>query len=145
VLGSRWVPGGRVENWPLRRRLLSRAGNRYAQAALGIDVRDATGGFRAMRVDALQRISVAGVASQGYCFQVDLLWKALLAGLVVTEVPIMFTERTAGRSKMSSDIVAEALIRVTGWGLGRRLHQVRELVVNHRPLPSVRGGSTHIA
>ena len=80
VLGSRWVPGGRTERWPLRRQWLSRAGNRYARIALGIDVRDATGGFRAFRTAALGRIDLSGVASQGYCFQVDLVWKALVAG-----------------------------------------------------------------
>ena len=141
VLGSRWVPGGRTERWPLRRRWLSRAGNRYTRIALGIDVRDATGGFRAFRTAALSRIDLRGVASQGYCFQVDLVWKALVAGLSVTEVPIVFTERIEGRSKMSSRIVAEALLRVTVWGLVRRLQETCELTVHHRRLPSVRRGT----
>jgi dolichol-phosphate mannosyltransferase len=145
VLGSRWVAGGNVEDWPVRRQLLSRAGNRYARVALGIDVQDATGGFRAIRTDALQRIPLGGVASEGYCFQVDLLWKALLAGLAVVEVPIVFTERTSGRSKMSSRIVLEALLRVTEWGMARRFEQAGELLLHGRRLPSVRSGSTHAA
>ncbi len=143
VLGSRWVPGGRTERWPLHRQWFSRAGNRYARTALGIDVQDATGGFRAFRVRALERLDLSGVASQGYCFQVDLVWKSLLAGLAVTEVPIVFTERAEGRSKMSSSIVLEALLRVTGWGVVRRFREARELVVHGRRLPSVR--TSHLA
>lgn len=140
VLGSRWVPGGRTERWPLRRQWLSQAGNLYARLALGIDVRDATGGFRVFRTAALLRLDLRGVSSQGYCFQVDLVWKALLAGLSVVEVPIVFTERLEGTSKMGSSIVAEALLRVTGWGLERRARQVAELVLHRRRLPSVRRG-----
>jgi dolichol-phosphate mannosyltransferase len=143
VLGSRWVPGGRTERWPLRRQWLSRGGNLYTRLALGIDVRDATGGFRAFRTAALGRIDLRGVASQGYCFQVDLTWKALVAGLSVTEVPIVFTERLEGRSKMSSRIVAEALLRVTGWGIARRIQEARELALHGRRLPSVR--TSHLA
>lgn len=143
VLGSRWVPGGRTERWPLRRQWLSRGGNLYARTALGIDVKDATGGFRAFRVEALGRLDLSGVASQGYCFQVDLVWKALVAGLTVTEVPIVFTERIEGHSKMSSSIVLEALLRVTGWGVVRRLQDARELVLHGRRLPSVR--TSHLA
>ena len=142
ALGSRWVPGGRVENWPAQRLLLSRGGNRYARAALGIDVRDATGGFRAFRAAALERIHLGRVASQGYCFQVDLVWRALQAGLTVVEVPIVFTERTHGASKMSRSIVAESLVRVTWWGLRRRARDLAEVLVHHRRLPSVREGSS---
>jgi dolichol-phosphate mannosyltransferase len=138
VLGSRWVPGGRTVGWPLRRQWLSRGGNRYVRLALGIDVRDATGGFRAFRVAALRSLDLAGVASQGYCFQVDLVWRALVAGLSVAEVPIVFTERAAGHSKMSGDIVAEALLRVTGWGVARRFQEVRSLLLHGRRLPPVR-------
>ena len=125
VLGSRWVAGGRVENWPLHRLLLSRAGNAYARAALGLPVRDATGGFRAFRATSLHRLSLSDVASQGYCFQIDLLRRALQAGLSVTEVPITFTDRTVGRSKMTGRIVLESLLRVTGWAASRRLAQAR--------------------
>lgn len=144
ALGSRWVPGGRVENWPRRRLLLSRGGNWYTRIALGIDIRDATGGFRAFRADALQRIRLADVASHGYCFQVDLLWRALLAGLRVVEVPIVFTERVHGVSKMDGAIVFESLRMVGWWGLRRRLRAVYELVVHHRRLSSVRANSSKV-
>jgi len=138
VLGSRWVAGGSVENWPLRRLALSRAGNLYTRVALGIRIKDATGGFRAFRSDALQRIDLTSVASHGYCFQVDLLWRALERGLRVVETPITFTERLAGESKMSGSIVRESLARVTRWGLERRSRELRELFLHHRRLPSVR-------
>ncbi len=101
VLGSRWVPGGQVENWPWYREVLSRGGNLYTRLALGIAVRDATGGFRVFTRAALERIELAGIASKGYCFQVDLCWRALEAGLRVVETPITFTEREHGVSKMS--------------------------------------------
>jgi len=141
VLGSRWVTGGRVENWPMRRAILSRGGNLYARLALGIGVRDATGGYRVYRTTALDRIGLDDVASHGYCFQLDLVWRALQAGLVVTEVPITFIERTRGVSKMSGGIVRESLIRVTRWGLARRVRSARERVLHGRPLPSVRATS----
>ncbi|MEA9985461.1 MULTISPECIES: polyprenol monophosphomannose synthase [Subtercola] len=142
VLGSRWVEGGRVENWPAKRKLLSRGGNLYAQLALGIAVKDATGGFRAYRSSALERIGLTAVESHGYCFQLDLVWRALQAGLRVVEVPITFTERTVGESKMSGSIVRESLVRVTVWGLRRRAQAVRAVVVNHHRLPSVRATSS---
>ncbi len=142
ALGSRWVPGGRVENWPASRLLLSRGGNWYTRLALGISVRDATGGFRAFRAEALRRIDLDAVASQGYCFQVDLVWRALQAGLTVVEVPIVFTERIHGVSKMSRSIVLESLTKVAGWGTRRRMNAVWELVVHHRRLRSVRANSS---
>ena len=117
VLGSRWVPGGSVVNWPLRRRFLSRAGSTYARIALGLPVRDVTGGYRAFTADALREIGYQDVLSQGYCFQIDMLWKAYSAGLRISEVPITFVERVHGESKMSSGIVKEAILRVTLWGL----------------------------
>jgi dolichol-phosphate mannosyltransferase len=120
VLGSRWVPGGQVRNWPRHRLALSRGGNAYTRVALGMPLRDATGGYRAFRREALQRIQLDGVQSAGYCFQVDLAWRALQAGLRVVEVPITFVEREIGESKMSSTIVAEALLRVTRWGVADR-------------------------
>jgi dolichol-phosphate mannosyltransferase len=138
VLGSRWVAGGSVENWPLRRLLLSRGGNLYTRAALGIAVRDATGGFRAFRARALQSIDLRSVESQGYCFQVDLLWRALEHGLTVVETPITFTERVSGESKMSGSIVRESLLKVTAWGVQRRMRELRELFLYRRRLPSVR-------
>lgn len=127
VLGSRWVRGGRVENWPRRREVLSRGGNTYVRLALGVPLRDATAGFRAYRADLLRRLDLGTVASQGYCFQVDMAWRAVQAGGVVVEVPIRFVERTEGQSKMSRHIVAEALVRVTAWGVRRRLTQVADL------------------
>jgi dolichol-phosphate mannosyltransferase len=142
ALGSRWVPGGAVENWPARRLLLSRGGNWYTRLALGIDIRDATGGFRAFRSEALRRIHLDDVASHGYCFQVDLVWRALQAGLTVIEVPIVFTERVHGVSKMDGHIVAESLRLVAWWGLRRRLRGAYELLVHRRRLRSVRAGSS---
>lgn len=121
ALGSRWVPGGEVRNWPRWRLALSRGGNAYVRLVLGVPVRDATGGFRAYRRPVLDALDLPTVASQGYCFQVDLVWRAWRRGYSVVEVPITFIERTTGRSKMSRAIVAEALWRVTWWGLrGRR-------------------------
>ena len=117
VLGSRWMRGGSVVNWPLRRMMLSQAGSLYARVALGLPIRDITGGFRAFTADALLRIGYQDVLSQGYCFQIDMLWKAYSAGLRISEVPITFVERVHGESKMSSGIVNEAIMRVTVWGL----------------------------
>jgi dolichol-phosphate mannosyltransferase len=125
VIGSRWVPGGVVRDWPRRRAVLSRAANIYTRLATGIGVRDATGGYRAYRADALRAAGLDEVHSQGYCFQVDLTLRTLAAGLIVREVPITFTERAAGASKMTAAIVAEALWRVTVWGAARRLHPIR--------------------
>ncbi len=125
VLGSRYVPGGRVVNWPRHREMLSRGGNVYARLALGVPLRDATGGYRAFRADALRRLDLHDVASQGYCFQVDLVWRAVQSGLRVVEVPITFIERVEGTSKMSSAIVFEALVKVTGWGVARRFGWLR--------------------
>ena len=123
ALGSRWVPGGSVRNWPPHRRLLSRGGNVYTRFATGIGLHDATGGFRAFRRKVLEELELDGVASQGYCFQVDLAWRAVRAGWTVVEVPIDFVERELGSSKMSPAIVREALWRVTVWGVRHRLRQ----------------------
>jgi dolichol-phosphate mannosyltransferase len=121
VIGSRWVPGGRVLNWPRHREALSRGGNAYTRAMLRIPTRDATAGFRAYRAEVLRTIDLDSVDSQGYCFQVDLTRRALAAGFRVVEVPITFVEREHGRSKMSRAIVAEALAQVTAWGIAQRL------------------------
>jgi len=117
VLGSRWVNGGQVRNWPRSRLLLSRGGNAYVRAVLRMPLSDATGGFRVYRAEVLRSLALSEVASQGYCFQVDLVWQAWRAGARVVEVPITFVERTEGESKMSRQIVLEALWRVTWWGL----------------------------
>ncbi|MBU6243723.1 MAG: polyprenol monophosphomannose synthase [Actinomycetales bacterium] len=121
VLGSRWVAGGGVENWPRSREILSRGGNLYTRVMLGIPLRDATGGYRAFRASTLRRLGLDDVASQGYCFQVDLAWRAVQRGMTVVEVPIWFVERTKGTSKMSQRIVAEALWRITVWGVNERV------------------------
>jgi dolichol-phosphate mannosyltransferase len=119
VLGSRYVPGGAVLNWPRSRELLSRAGNTYARLMLGLKLKDATGGYRVFRASTLRRIGLDEVDSQGYCFQIDLARRTIAAGLTVTEVPITFEERQRGASKMSNAIVAEAFWRVALWGAAR--------------------------
>jgi dolichol-phosphate mannosyltransferase len=125
VLGSRWIPGGAVVNWPRRRKVLSLGGNLYTRMALGIELHDATGGYRAYHRSVLEGIDYGGVASQGYCFQVDLARRALDAGYRIVEVPITFVERERGESKMSGEIVREAFWRVTKWGAVHRGNQVR--------------------
>ncbi len=124
VLGSRWVDGGEVRNWPVSRLLISRVGNAYTRLALGLSLGDATGGYRAYRREVLEKLSLADVASQGYCFQVDVVWQAVRAGFRVREVPITFVERTEGYSKMSRAIVGEALLRVTRWGMAARFERL---------------------
>jgi dolichol-phosphate mannosyltransferase len=122
AIGSRWIPGGEVVDWPWLRQLLSRGGNTYARLALGITLRDATGGYRVYRSEALRKLEFEHVQSQGYCFQVDMVLHALRAGLNVAEVPIRFEQRVHGTSKMSIGIIAEALWRITRWGAGARWH-----------------------
>jgi dolichol-phosphate mannosyltransferase len=128
VLGSRWVDGGEVRNWPKSREILSRGGNLWTRIALGIPLRDATGGYRAFRRRTLLGLGLDNVASAGYCFQVDLAWRALKAGFKVVEVPITFIEREYGDSKMSKRIVIEALALTTMWGIAHRTEQLRSLV-----------------
>ena len=128
VIGSRWVRGGSVVNWPLHRKALSVGGNLYVKLLLGMPVHDATAGFRVYRADALRAMGLRDVASQGYCFQTDLTWRAVRAGLTVVEVPITFVEREVGQSKMSRDIMTESLRRITGWGVRHRAQQLRGLV-----------------
>ncbi|KQV24307.1 dolichol-phosphate mannosyltransferase [Kitasatospora sp. Root187] len=125
VLGSRWVPGGAVVNWPRSRLLLSRGGSLYSRLMLDVPIRDVTGGYRAFRRETLEGLGMEHVASAGYCFQVDLAWRTVKAGYKVAEVPITFVERELGASKMSRSIVLEALWRVTAWGVGARLDKLR--------------------
>lgn len=127
VIGSRYVAGGRVVNWAKRREFLSRGANLYCKVVMGAKINDITAGYRAYRREVLEKIKLANVASQGYCFQIDLAWRTVEAGFTVVEVPITFTEREQGESKMSGDIVREALVRVTKWGLRRRGTQLRSL------------------
>ena len=117
VLGSRYVDGGAVVNWPKSRELLSRGGNLYTRMLLRLPLQDATGGYRAYRRTVLDGLPLDTISSQGYCFQVDLAWQTWQQGHRVVEVPITFVERERGESKMSRKIVVEALWRVTVWGL----------------------------
>jgi glycosyltransferase involved in cell wall biosynthesis len=133
VIGSRYVPGGAVVNWPGHRLLLSRGGNLYTRLAVRLPVADATAGYRAYRRHTLEAIGLDQVESQGYCFQVDMTRRTAMAGLRVVEVPITFTERSVGESKMSSDIVREALWRVTQWGARDRLDATRRAIRSRRP------------
>lgn len=127
VIGSRWVPGGSVVNWPRRRELLSRGGNLYVRMLLGVSVRDATAGFRVFRRTTLEKIDLDSVESTGYVFQTDMVARTLGAGLTVREVPIEFVERVRGDSKMSGAVASESLKRITAWGLRERTTQVRRV------------------
>jgi dolichol-phosphate mannosyltransferase len=124
VLGSRWVPGGRVVNWSKRREILSRGASIYSRLLLDLPLRDVTGGFRAFRATTLEKIGLDKVESQGYCFQIDLALRAIRAGMRVVEIPITFVDRTKGASKMSRAIMVEALQRITSWGLTYRITQI---------------------
>ena len=124
-LGSRYVAGGATPDWPWHRRVLSRGGNIYARAMLGIPVRDATGGFRAWTAPALQSLPFEEAEASGYGFQVEMAMRAVDHGLTVVEVPIVFRDRARGNSKMGSDIVLEAMRLVTLWGIRRRTGWLR--------------------
>ena len=120
VIGSRWVQGGSVVNWPLHRKLLSRAGSTYSRFMLGIPTRDITAGYRAFRRTTLEKLDLDAVESVGYGFQVDMTFRVARMGLKIVEVPITFVERELGASKMSGNIVVEAIVNVTKWGLSAR-------------------------
>ncbi|CRK51133.1 Undecaprenyl-phosphate mannosyltransferase [Rhodococcus sp. RD6.2] len=128
VAGSRYVPGGSVVNWPRRREILSRGGNIYSQLALGVKIKDITGGYRAYRRVVLETLDLGAIESAGYCFQIDMGWRALQAGFTMVEVPITFTEREFGESKMSGNIITEAFTKVLGWGMANRWRKVKALV-----------------
>lgn len=121
AIGARYVPGGSIPNWTPVRRGLSRFGNRYATSMLRLGISDATSGFRAYRAGAITEIDVAGTRTTGYGFQIEVAHRAARAGLVMTEVPIVFSDRVRGSSKMSLRIVGEALWLVTTWGTRERL------------------------
>jgi dolichol-phosphate mannosyltransferase len=125
VIGSRWVSGGSIQNWPRHRELLSKWGSAYARRMLRLDTRDATAGYRVFRAEALRRIRLDDVHTRGYGFQVDMLWHAREAGLTVVEVPVTFIERIRGRSKMSPAIVLEAMVRISWWGIRSRFRRRR--------------------
>lgn len=132
VVGSRWVEGGAIVNWPKRRQLLSRGGSLYSRWMLGLPYRDITAGYRVFRADALRAIDLDAVHSHGYGFQVDMLWHAHRAGLSIVEVPITFVERSEGESKMTGNIVFEAMLRVTAWGLADLPARVRRRMRRRR-------------
>ncbi|MCZ9884418.1 polyprenol monophosphomannose synthase [Arthrobacter sp. B2a2-09] len=120
AMGSRWVPGGGTVNWPLYRQAISRTGSTYARLMLGLKIKDITGGYRAFRRSTLEALKLDQVESVGYGFQVDLAWRVAKLGLKIVERPITFVERELGASKMSGNIVVEAMINVTKWGLASR-------------------------
>lgn len=125
VIGSRYVPGGSVVNWPFQRLLLSRGGNLYVRLLLGIKVKDATAGFRVFRRTTLERIDLPDVLSTGYVFQTDLAFRTVSRGMKVVEVPIEFIERVRGDSKMSGPVASESLKLITRWGVSERIAQAR--------------------
>jgi dolichol-phosphate mannosyltransferase len=146
VIGSRWVPGGSIVNWPMSRELLSRGGNFYTRTLLGIDVRDATAGYRLFRRTTLERIHLEEIVSLGYVFQAELAYRTMREGLRVVEVPIEFVERVRGDSKMSRHVATESLKRITLWGIserGRRIGRALRPAGRYRaprnggPLPDV--------
>jgi dolichol-phosphate mannosyltransferase len=125
AIGSRYVQGGAVRNWPWRRLVLSKTANTYSRLLLGVDIHDITAGYRAYRREVLEKIDLTAVDSKGYCFQIDLTWRAINNGFKVVEVPITFTERELGVSKMSGSNIREAMVKVAHWGIGGRLDRAR--------------------
>lgn len=125
AIGSRYVPGGEVPGWPTNRRLLSQWGNRYISMMLRLPVRDATAGFRAYRRSIIEKIGLERVRADGYGFQIEMVYEVTKAGGVITEIPIIFRDRVKGVSKMSPNIVTEALVLVTRWGMRDRLNRFR--------------------
>ena len=132
VIGSRYVRGGSIVNWPRSRELLSRGGNLYVRVLLGMSVRDATAGYRLFRRATLEAVDLAAVMSTGYVFQTDMTHRVLSAGLRVREVPIEFIERVRGDSKMTREVATESLRKITWWGLTQRCAQVRRRFAGRR-------------
>ena len=130
VIGSRYVDGGGTKDWPMHRRLLSKWGNLYTAAILGVQVRDCTSGFRAYRATALRVIAPETTAAEGYAFLTELVVRLSRKGLVIAEVPIMFVDREKGTSKMSGRIIAESMLLVTRWGILHRLGQSRKMLTS---------------
>jgi dolichol-phosphate mannosyltransferase len=129
AIGSRYAPGGRVEDWPRRRLLISRCGSLYSRAVLGLGVRDLTGGFKAWRATTLAAIDLQGIRAGGYVFQIEMTCRAVDAGARVLELPIVFRDRRFGTSKMTGRIVREAFLLVLKLGVERRLAAVRPKAV----------------
>lgn len=132
VVGSRYVPGGAIPGWPAHRSLLSRYGNSYARAMLGLTVNDATSGYRAYRTSLLKTVDLAAVRADGYGFQIEMVYRMTRAGATVREVPITFVDRTEGQSKMSGRIIVEALGLVTAWGVRDRLRKAKAVAERAR-------------
>jgi dolichol-phosphate mannosyltransferase len=124
AMGSRWVRGGSVVNWPLYRQAISRIGSTYSRIMLGVNIKDVTGGYRAFRRTTLEKLNLDQVESVGYGFQVDLAWRVAKMDLKIVECPITFVERELGASKMSRHIVVEAMVNVTKWGLTARWNKL---------------------
>lgn len=127
VIGSRYVPGGKVSNWPRQRWILSKGGNLYISLALGAGLSDMTAGYRAIRREVLEALDFDALSAAGYIFQVDLAWRAVTDGYDVREVPITFTEREIGESKLDGSFVKDSLLEVTKWGIKHRTSQVKEI------------------
>ena len=125
VLGSRWMPGGAIVNWPKYREIISRTGTAYATRVLNLRISDITGGFKIYSRQLLEKIDINSITSEGYCFQIEMVMAAADSGAIITEAPITFVEREAGRSKMSQAIVMEALWKTTLWGLRRAVSNRR--------------------
>lgn len=126
VIGSRWIPGGEVINWPLSRRALSRAGSAYSRIALGLPFRDVTGGYRVYSRKLIEKMEIEKISSEGYCFQIEMLFRAYRTKMKITESPITFVERREGESKMSKAIVFEAVKKVSRWGIRYRLGLIKD-------------------
>ena len=125
AIGSRYIPGGTVRNWPRRRKVLSKTANGYARVMLGVGIDDITAGYRAYRREVLEKIELSTVDSKGYCFQIEMSWRTITAGFTVVEVPITFTERELGKSKMSGSNISEAIVKVAQWGIRGRIDRAR--------------------
>lgn len=128
VIGSRRAPGGKMVNWPFSRRMISMAGSLYPRLMLGLDLTDITAGYRAYRAETLREINLQDVQSRGYGFQVDMTFRTARLGKRIVEVPITFVEREFGESKMSGDIITEAVLSVTRWGLAARWEKLKGLL-----------------
>ena len=127
-IGSRYIEGGTVRNWPRRRKVLSKTANGYSRVMLGVEVNDITAGYRAYRREVLEKIELATVDSKGYCFQIEMTWRTITAGFKIVEVPITFTERELGVSKMSGSNIREAMVKVAEWGIRGRVDRARGIV-----------------
>ena len=125
AIGSRYVDGGTVQNWPWRRLALSKTANTYSRMLLGVRINDITAGYRAYRREVLEKIDLGAVDSKGYCFQIDLTWRSINNGFSIAEVPITFAERELGVSKMSGSNIREAMVKVARWGIGGRIDRAR--------------------